>query len=891
MCRRRGGIWPLPLALVTIFISAVKLSATTIYVPGPTTNFPTYYFKTIGAGAWHGLGILTNGTVVAWGLDNTGQAAVPGGLTNVVAVAAGDNHSLALKSNGTVVAWGDNTYGETNVPNGLSNVVAIAAGGYHSLALRSDGTVVTWGVWGFSGTSDPSYFHYYGQATVPGGLSNVVAVAAGSFDDLALKSDGTVVAWSPTNIPYYDFGQANVPGGLSNVVAVAAGIYHSLALMSDGTLVAWGDNSEGECNVGGLSGVTAISARMINSEALKSDGTVVTWGYPLNQNPVPGMTNTVAVAAGAQFALALKSDHTLAATGATTVPGTGIIMDHNIQDAVNAASDGDTVLVAPGEYKLGSPVTNTKAITLKSEAGAGQTVLQAMNSAWCLWLSNSLAVADGFTLSGGRFTYSGGGAFSAGATIQNCVFTNTVIGPGPGTVTMVGGVLRSSVVDYLINPAGFYPTAVYCTGGGLVTDCQVLGSGVGNGGAEVYLDHSQLTDSYVTGAGRDPVASPGPAVSAVFSTITGCTIAHHGSGSAGGGAWLNNCLMDRCTIAYNSSCANGGGIFETNSTIRDSLITFNGAIIAQPGASAGLGGGVYMQGGALVNCTVSENGANNSDEGPGQGGGVYVESGGITNSIIYFNYSGVGANWTNAGSGVFDHSCTTPDPGGAGNVVQDPQFANPGNGDFHLASSSPCIATGVVQSWMTGAEDLDGNPRIANGEVDRGAYERPLPPVSQTVTADFVASPNVGAAPAAVQFTDNSSGPVTVWNWSFGDGQSVTNTSNVSVKHTYLNAGTYTASLTVSGPGGANSVTQTRSIDLFQGTSPTIASMAQSGGNLVLSGTNGAAGMEYRVLMSTNLSGGNWIPVFTNQFLSDGSFSCTGQTAAFGAGYFRVISP
>jgi hypothetical protein len=33
------------------------------------------------------------------------------------------------------VAWGDNSAGQTNVPANLTNVVAIAAGGYHNLAL------------------------------------------------------------------------------------------------------------------------------------------------------------------------------------------------------------------------------------------------------------------------------------------------------------------------------------------------------------------------------------------------------------------------------------------------------------------------------------------------------------------------------------------------------------------------------------------------------------------------------------------------------------------------------------------------------------------------------------------------------------------------------------
>ena len=46
---------------------------------------------------------------------------------------------------GTVAAWGDDSQGQCDVPGGLSNVVAVAGGGAHSLALRADGTVAAWG--------------------------------------------------------------------------------------------------------------------------------------------------------------------------------------------------------------------------------------------------------------------------------------------------------------------------------------------------------------------------------------------------------------------------------------------------------------------------------------------------------------------------------------------------------------------------------------------------------------------------------------------------------------------------------------------------------------------------------------------------------------------------
>jgi len=83
--------------------------------------------------------------------------------------------------------------------------VAIAAGAYHSVVLKSDGTVFAWGN------------NNWGQTNVPAGLSSVVAIAAGGYHSLALKADGTVVAWG-----FNGWGQTNVPAGLSNVVAIAA---------------------------------------------------------------------------------------------------------------------------------------------------------------------------------------------------------------------------------------------------------------------------------------------------------------------------------------------------------------------------------------------------------------------------------------------------------------------------------------------------------------------------------------------------------------------------------------------------------------------------------------------------------------------------------------------
>jgi len=107
--------------------------------------------------------------------------------------------------------WGDNEWGQATPPAGVTGVVAIAAGTFHSLALKSDGTVVGWGV---DSSAD------FGQATPPSGLTNAVAISAKYTSSAALKGDGTVVTW----------GQWLTPTGLSEVVAVSMGDSHLLAV-------------------------------------------------------------------------------------------------------------------------------------------------------------------------------------------------------------------------------------------------------------------------------------------------------------------------------------------------------------------------------------------------------------------------------------------------------------------------------------------------------------------------------------------------------------------------------------------------------------------------------------------------------------------------------------
>lgn len=96
----------------------------------------------------------------------------------------------------------------------------------------------------------------------------------------------------------------------------------------------------------------------------------------------------------------------------------------------------------------------------------------------------------------------------------------------------------------------------------------------------------------------------------------------------------------------------------------------------------------------------------------------------------------------------------------------------------------------------------------------------PPPPV-----ANFTGSPTKGFAPLLVQFTDNSTGTITNWEWDFGDGNSSTLTNP---SHTYQNAGSYTVRLTVSGPGGSNTKTRADYIEVSE--KPSIAVTSPNGG-------------------------------------------------------------
>jgi alpha-tubulin suppressor-like RCC1 family protein len=304
----------------------------------------------VSAGSGHSLALRSDGAVLAWGNNWDGQlgdgttttrmspvAVVglgPG--SGVVAIdAAQSSFSLALKSDGTVLAWGMNSTGELGdgttrtslTPievSGLgpgSGVIAISAGASYSLALKKNGSVVSWGLNHRGQLGDGTTV--LRRAPVPvhglGPGSGVSAVSAsGGFWSLTLKSDGTVLSWGNNDSGQLGDGTTSsrsVPrpvsgfGVGSGVVSVAAGGLHGLALKRNGAVLAWGENSGGQLGDGthssrGIpgpvaslgSGSTAVglSAGFVHSLVLQSGGTVLAWGRNVSGQLGTGTTSDAA---------------------------------------------------------------------------------------------------------------------------------------------------------------------------------------------------------------------------------------------------------------------------------------------------------------------------------------------------------------------------------------------------------------------------------------------------------------------------------------------------------------------------------------------------------------------------------------------------------------------
>jgi hypothetical protein len=238
---------------------------------------------------------------------------------------------------GNVVAWGDNSRFQSRVLPNLTNIVAVAGGSFHSLALERDGKVRGWGE------------NNFGKATPPPGLSNVVALAAGGEFSLALQNDGAVVAWG---------NQSAIPTNLTKVAALAAALANGLALTRNGEVISWGTAAPAPASA---TNAVAIAAGTTHGLALKGDGTVIAWGNEaLGKTTVPpDLTNVVALAAGQFHSLALTGDGTVVAWGDNTYGQAAVPVNLSNVVAIAAGAFHSLALRSDGSlFAWGDPTYN-----------------------------------------------------------------------------------------------------------------------------------------------------------------------------------------------------------------------------------------------------------------------------------------------------------------------------------------------------------------------------------------------------------------------------------------------------------------------------------------------------------------------------------------------------
>ena len=345
-----------------------------------------------------------------------------------------------------------------------------------------------------------------------------------------------------------------------------------------------------------------------------------------------------------------------------------------IQEGIDAAVHGDTIIVSEGKY-FENLFVSGKNVVLESAdpldaAVVANTVIDGCLAGSVVAFNGSedeMCVLAGFTIHNGQSFY-GGGIRGEGtrAAIRNNVIANNSAEWNGGGVSGCYGVIENNTISGsdAFEGAGL----AYC--GGTIRDNVITGNTAKGEGGALY----------------------------------GCTGTFEGnilSGNAAiGGGGLAACEgVFRFNTIWNNSAAEHGGAFAwCSGTFANNVIWENTAV--------GEGGGFFNCDGEFPNNTVVWNSAQ-------LGGGFSQCYGTILNCILWGN------SWE---SPLYD--CDTPRycciedwaGEGEGNINYNPYFVDEGNGDFHLKPCSPCIDAGDPASPFSNEPLPDG------GRIDLGAY-------------------------------------------------------------------------------------------------------------------------------------------------------------------------
>ena len=349
-----------------------------------------------------------------------------------------------------------------------------------------------------------------------------------------------------------------------------------------------------------------------------------------------------------------------------------------IQPAIDAAAEGDTVLVKPGEYAITAPITFLgKAIAVRGEAGAEQTTIRMSETPADPERTHVVVFENGET---------------AEALVQGFTLTG---GGSPGG--------RGVFCDNGSSPRILDCTITRNAGGGV--SCQ--------NNSSPALTNLRITDNWGTsGGGISCLDGCSP-------VISGCTVARNASGSSGGGGAFFECFptitdstfRDNSTLGgLNTSInCNGGGI-----RLVGGHLTIDGCVISGNSA-ADRGGGMALSGSATISdCVISGNRAtgiyyNLNKPGSGAAGGISCEGSGTHVEIMRCTIAGNVATFT--GGGVYAAGMASL------HIVSSIIWDNAG-GSIHLEEG---VAASLEFNCVEGAEPFPGEGNI-NGDPLFGAW-------------------------------------------------------------------------------------------------------------------------------------------------------------------------